>query len=255
MGALGQKIRKSMVEAIAEYDMLQDGDRVLVAVSGGKDSSVMLEQLLAIQARAPFSFSLHPVIVDQKQPGFSVDAFRSWVGSLGLELSIIEEDTYSIVLDKTPAGKTYCSLCSRLRRGILYNYAHTHSLTKIALGHHRDDLNETILMNMFYAGQLASMPPRLLSDDGRNTVIRPLCFVPERWIIGYAQELQVPVIPCNLCGSQEGMKRQRIKKLLSDLECEQADIGSSMIRSLQNVRPSQLADKNLFQFCNHSAKI
>lgn len=235
-----------MVEVMAQFDMLSEGDRVLVACSGGKDSSVMLQLFTEIREKAPFDFSLHPVIVDQKQPGFDVVAFQDWVRSLGHELHIIEEDTYSIVKEKTPAGKTYCSLCSRLRRGILYSYAKTHNLNKIALGHHRDDLNETILMNMFYSGKIASMPPLLKADDGWNTVIRPLSFVPERWIMAYAASLQIPIIPCKLCGSQDGMKRQRIKKLLQDLEAEQPDIGSSILTSLQNVRPSQLADRSLW---------
>jgi tRNA 2-thiocytidine biosynthesis protein TtcA len=243
---LGEKIRKAMVEAITQFDMLADGDRVLVACSGGKDSSVMLKLLQEIQERAPFAFSLHPVIVDQKQPGFEVEEFRSWVKHLGYDLTIIEEDTYSIVKEKTPEGKTYCSLCSRLRRGILYSYAKANALNKIALGHHRDDLNETVLMNMFYSGQLASMPPLLRADDGLNTVIRPLSFVPERWVMAYAKSLEIPIIPCRLCGSQDGMKRQRIKKLLNDMELEQPDIGSSILRSLQNVRPSQLADRSLW---------
>jgi len=248
VSSLGDRIRRHMVEAISEYDMLADGDRVLVAVSGGKDSSVMLKLLLDIREKAPFNFDICPVIVDQKQPGFDAGAFRDWVSSLGLDLQMIEEDTYSIVVEKTAEGKAYCSLCSRLRRGILYNYAEKHGFNKIALGHHRDDLNETILLNMFYSGKISSMPPKLTSDDGRNIVIRPMCYVPEKWIIGYIQELRAPIIPCKLCGSQDGLKRNKVKALLQQLEMEQADIGSSLLTSQRNVRPSQLLDKSLWTF-------
>lgn len=248
MSELGDRIRKTMVEAISEYEMLAEGDKVLVAVSGGKDSSVMLSLLEEVRKRAPFTFSFDAVLVDQKQPGFDGEAYRRWVEGLGINFHMIEEDTYSIVVDKTKAGKAYCSLCSRLRRGILYNYAEKHGYTKIALGHHRDDLNETLLLNMFYAGKISSMPPKLHSDDGRNTVIRPLCFVPEKWIIGYVGELNVPIIPCNLCGSQDGLKRKKIKALLSQLEEDKADIGTTILTSQKNIRPSQLLDRDLWKF-------
>ena len=249
--SLGTRIRKLAVQAISDFEMIEAEDHILVAVSGGKDSSILLATLLDIQRRAPIPFTLVPVILDQKQPGFSLRQYQAWVESLGVKLRVIEEDTFSIVKDKTAPGKSYCGLCSRLRRGILYNYAHEHGFSKIALGHHRDDANETVLMNMFYSGSLASMPPKLLSDDGRNTVIRPLVYTPEANLRGYAMELSIPTIPCNLCGSQDGLRRQRIKKLLRELEREDQQVGAKILAAQGNIKPTQLMDQ---RFWHHLPK-
>ncbi len=243
-----EKIRKQIVSAVTDYELIGEGDRILIAVSGGKDSSVMLYMLEEMRKRAPISFTIQAVLLDQKQPGFNVDAYRSWVESIGLTLVVLEQDTYSIVKEKTEPGKSYCGLCSRLRRGILYNYAAEHGYTKIALGHHRDDFNETVLMNLFYSGMLAAMPPKLRSDDGRNVVIRPLCYLAEETIQEAAGFLNIPIIPCRLCGSQDGMKRGRVKQLLRDMEKERGDVSWNILAALQNVRPSQLMDKNIFDF-------
>ena len=242
------KIRRQTVAAISEYDLIKANDKVMVAVSGGKDSAVMLVLLDAIRKRAPYPFTLHPVLLDQKQPGFDVAAFASWVKDRGYELEVLEEDTYSIVLNKTEEGKSYCGLCSRLRRGILYNHAAKMGFHKIALGHHRDDLNTTLMMNLFFNGRIASMPPKLLSDDGRNIVIRPLVYVQEEDIKKVAMALKVPVIPCNLCGSNGNMQRSRVKKLLKDLEGEHPFINASLLKAQQNIRASQLLDKNHWAF-------
>lgn len=242
------KIRRQTVAAISEYDLIKANDRVMVAVSGGKDSAVMLVLLDAIRKRSPYPFTLHPVLLDQKQPGFAVDAFKAWVLKQGYELKVLEEDTYSIVLDKTEEGKSYCGLCSRLRRGILYNYAAKMGYEKIALGHHRDDLNTTLLMNLFFNGRIASMPPKLRSDDGRNMVIRPLVYVQEDDIKIASDELLVPIIPCNLCGSNGNMQRSRIKKMIKDLGVENPQLGPSLIKAQQNIRASQLLDKSHWAF-------
>jgi tRNA 2-thiocytidine biosynthesis protein TtcA len=247
---LAVKIRKTMVEAMAEYQMLSEGDRVMVCCSGGKDSSILLALLSEVQRRAPYKFSVEAVMLDQGHPGFDANAFSKWVrGDLGLGLTILSKDTYSIVKEKITDG-VYCSLCSRLRRGILYDHAYTQGFTKMALGHHRDDLSETLLMNLFYTGKLASMPPKLKSDDGRNILIRPLSFVAEKDLRELAKQWNFPIIPCNLCGSQDGMKRQRIKKLISDLETEIPFLGNSMLKAMSNVRSSQLMDRELWDFQN-----
>ncbi len=242
------KVRKQTVAAIAEYDMLAEGDRVLLAMSGGKDSAVMLKLLLDIQSRAPYRFELVPVMLDQKQPNFRPAAFQRWVEEQGVELTIISEDTYAIVTKSVKEGKSFCGLCSRLRRGVLYNYAAEHGFHKIALGHHRDDLAETLLMNLFFNGRMASMPPKLQSDDGRNIVIRPLAFVDEQAIEQIAEHWDIPVMPCNLCGSQENLQRARIKSMLSQWREEYPDLNASLLRAMQNVRSSQLLDKNLWTF-------
>lgn len=247
---LAVRIRKQMVESLAEYQMIADGDRVMVCCSGGKDSSILLALLAEVKRRAPYSFDVEAVMLDQGHPGFDPASFSDWVqNSLGLKLTILSKDTYSIVKEKVTSG-VYCSLCSRLRRGILYDYAFENGFSKMALGHHRDDLSETLLMNLFYTGKLASMPPKLRSDDGRNILIRPLCYVAEKDLIELAKTWNFPIIPCNLCGSQEGMKRQRIKKLISDLEGEIPFLGNSMLKAMSNVRHSQLMDSDLWDFKN-----
>lgn len=236
-----------MVEAISEYSMLETDDKVMVCCSGGKDSSILVALLSEVQKRAPFKFTFEAVMLDQGHPGFNPQDFKTWVESLGVKLTIIEKDTYSIVKEKVTSG-VYCSMCSRLRRGILYNYASENGFTKMALGHHRDDLSETLLMNLFFTGKIAAMPPKLKSDDGRNILIRPLSFVAEKDLKELATAWAFPIIPCNLCGSQEGMKRQRVKKLLTDLEKEIPHLGNSMLKAMSNVRQSQLMDHKLWDF-------
>ncbi|MFN8847448.1 MAG: tRNA 2-thiocytidine(32) synthetase TtcA [Bdellovibrionales bacterium] len=236
---LAQHIRREIVRASQDFGLIEPGDRILVCVSGGKDSSILLILLEEIRKKAGFNFTLEAAILDQKQPGFQVQAFKDFVESVGVKLHILERDTYSIVTEKIKEG-TYCSLCSRLRRAILYDFAFENKFNKMALGHHRDDLIETTLLNLFYSGKLASMPPRLISDDKRNVVIRPLAYVPEKQLIELSNEWQFPVIPCNLCGSQEGMKRKRMKQLVKDLEKEIPNLGSTFMTALCNVRPSQL---------------
>ena len=243
------KTRKKITQALNDFSMIEPNDKVMVCVSGGKDSSILLMLLKEIQTKAPFDFHLEAAILDQKQPGFDLVAFETWVTKeLQIKLNVIERDTYSIVKEKITDGGVYCSLCSRLRRAILYDYAFDHGFHKIALGHHQDDLIETVLMNMFFTGNISSMPPKLKSDDGRNTLIRPLCYVEESDLIAIHKELNFPIIPCNLCGSQEGLKRKKIKKLLGDLQKEIPSIKQSLLTSLGNVKPSQLMDQDLWNF-------
>lgn len=242
MDRLSEIIRKKVTAALSDYQMIAGGDRILCAVSGGKDSTILALTLEQIRKKSKLSFEFDAVILDQKQPGFYLDRYASWLESQGLKLKVIEEDTYSIVKDKVKANKTYCGLCSRLRRGVLYNYAYENSYNKIALGHHRDDLNETVLMNMLLNGRIASMPPKLRSDDKRNIVIRPLSYVPEKILSEYAKQLEIPVIPCNLCGSQDNMMRKRIKSLIKELEVANPNVGASLLAAQKNVRLSQLAD-------------
>ena len=249
---LAVKIRKQMVEAMAEYQMIQDGDRIMVCCSGGKDSSILLALLSEVQRRAPYQFEIEGVMLDQGHPGFDPKPFAAWVESIGVKLTILSRDTHSIVKEKVTSG-VFCSLCSRLRRGILYDHAFEKGFTKMALGHHRDDLQETLLMNLFYTGRIAAMPPKLKSDDGRNILLRPLSFVAEKDLRELASVWNFPIIPCNLCGSQEGMKRQKIKKLLSDLEKDIPMIGNSMLKAMSNVRESQMLDHQLWDFENLKA--
>lgn len=245
---LAVKLRKQVTRALSDYHMIAPNDKIMVAVSGGKDSTVLAILLKEIQKKAPMEFSFEAVMLDQKQPGFDARAFSAFMADQQIKLTILEEDTYSIVKEKTAEGGTYCSLCSRLRRGILYSYAHQNQFTKIALGHHRDDMLETFLLNIFYSGKMGSMPPKLYSNDHRNIVIRPLTFVAESDIIELANLWQFPIVPCNLCGSQEGLKRERMKSLLDTLEKEIPDVKRSMANALSNVELSHLLDKNLFDF-------
>lgn len=244
---LAVKIRKQITQALAEFNMLADGDRLMLCVSGGKDSSILAILLDEIRKKSEREFTFEAVILDQKQPGFDAAAYREWLAAEGIRLTVLERDTYSIVTDKIKDG-TYCSLCSKLRRAILYDFAFENKFSKMALGHHRDDVIETTLLNLFYTGQLSTMPPKLRSDDDRNTVIRPMVFVAEKDLIDLAQAWNFPVIPCNLCGSQEGMKRKRMKKLVRELEAEIPNLGSSFTNALQNTKPSHLMDHKLFNF-------
>jgi len=228
--------------------MIRDQDRIMVCLSGGKDSYTLLETLIALQKRAPINFELVAVNLDQKQPGFPEHILPEYLAALNIEYHIIEQDTYSIVKDKIDPGKTMCSLCSRMRRGILYNFAHEHKLNKIALGHHRDDLIETLFLNMFNGGKLKAMPPKLKSDDGRNTVIRPLAYCKESDIQAFAKVQAYPIIPCTLCGSQDGLQRQQIKGMLNEWNKKHPGRVETIFRSMQNIEPSQLADSKLFDF-------
>jgi tRNA 2-thiocytidine biosynthesis protein TtcA len=242
------KIRRQIVQAISDYDMLEDGDRVLVCISGGKDSTILFHMLNEIRKKSKINFTVDGLMLDQKQPGFDASAYCEWMAKQGLNVKIISRDTYSVVTEKVPEGKTFCSLCSRLRRGILYNYAHEQGYTKMALGHHRDDMNQTLLLNLFFAGKLSGMPPKLLSDDERNVVIRPMAYVAEKHLIELQHRMEIPVIPCNLCGSQDGMQRQKMKEMLRNLESEIPNLGATMLNAQKNVRKTQLMDKDLWDF-------
>ncbi|MCG3721363.1 tRNA 2-thiocytidine(32) synthetase TtcA [Vibrio cincinnatiensis] len=245
---LQKRIRRNTGQAIADFNMIEDGDRIMVCLSGGKDSFTMLDILMSLQKSAPVSFSLVAVNLDQKQPGFPEHILPEYLASLGVDYQIIEEDTYSIVQDKIPEGKTTCSLCSRLRRGILYRTAKALGATKIALGHHRDDILETLFLNMFYGGKMKGMPPKLVSDNGEHVVIRPLAYCREKDIIKYADMRGYPIIPCNLCGSQPNLQRQNIKQMLNGWDKQFPGRIETMFRAMQNVVPSHLADFELFDF-------
>ncbi|HHJ36346.1 MAG TPA: tRNA 2-thiocytidine(32) synthetase TtcA [Gammaproteobacteria bacterium] len=247
---LFKRLKHKTGEAILHYNMIEDGDRVMVCLSGGKDSYAMLELLSALQKKAPVSFELVAVNLDQKQPGFPEDVLPAYLEGLGVEYHIIEQDTYSIVKDKTPEGKTTCGLCSRLRRGILYSFAEETGASKIALGHHQDDIIETFFLNMFFNARLKAMPPKLLSDNKKHVVIRPLSFCREEDIAAYAKIKGYPIIPCNLCGSQENMQRQVVKSMIQQWEQTNPGRSEMIFKSLQNIVPSHLADDRWYDFVN-----
>lgn len=245
---LEKRLRRNVAKAVIDFNMIEDGDRIMVCLSGGKDSYAMLEILLYLQKVAPISFSLLAVNLDQKQPGFPEHVLPDFLSSRGVDYHIIEEDTYSVVKDLTPEGKSTCSICSRLRRGNLYSFARENGLTKIALGHHRDDIVETLFLNLFYGGQVKAMPPKLLSDDKQNIVIRPLAYCKELDLEAYSELKQFPIIPCNLCGSQENLQRQVIKQMLIGWESQHPGRTETIFHAIQNIKPSQMADAKLFNF-------
>jgi len=245
---LGKRLRHQVGRAIADFGMIEDGDKVMVCLSGGKDSYTMLDVLLQLQKKAPIRFSLTAVNLDQQQPGFPGHVLPDYLRSIGVDHRILEQDTYSVVSRVVPEGKTMCSLCSRLRRGALYAFAEAQGYTKIALGHHRDDLVATFFLNLFFHARLAGMAPKLLSDDGRHVVIRPLAYVREDDITAYAQAKRFPIIPCNLCGSQENLQRKQVQRMLQQWERESPGRIEQIARALGDIRPSQLGDPKLFDF-------
>ncbi|WP_417655763.1 tRNA 2-thiocytidine(32) synthetase TtcA [Pseudidiomarina aestuarii] len=248
LNKLQKRLRRDVGRAIEDFNMIEDGDRVMVCLSGGKDSYTLLDILRFLQRIAPIKFEIIAVNLDQKQPGFPEHILPEYLTREGVDFRIIEEDTYSIVKEKIPEGKTTCSLCSRLRRGILYRVANELGATKIALGHHRDDMLETLLLNMFYGGTMKSMPPKLVSDNGQHVVIRPLAYAREKDIAKYSEACEFPIIPCNLCGSQENLQRKVIKDMLKQWDRNHPGRIESMFSALQNVVPSHLADASLFRF-------
>ena len=245
---LEKRLCREVGRAIGDYNMIEDGDKVMVCVSGGKDSYGLLDILLKLQARAPIHFDLVAVNLDQKQPGFPEEVLPTYLKQLGVPFHIEEQDTYSIVKRVIPEGKTTCGLCSRLRRGILYRVADELGATKVALGHHRDDMLQTFFLNMFFAAKLKSMPPKLVSDDGRHVVIRPLAYVPEKDLVRWAQHRQFPIIPCTLCGSQENLQRRQVGEMLREWEKKFPGRIENMFNALQNVVPSHLLDGTLHDF-------
>ena len=247
-GKLAKRLRRQVGQAIADFGMIEEGDKVMVCLSGGKDSYTMLDILLQLQKKAPVRFDLVAVNLDQKQPDFPEHVLPEYLERVGVPFHIIEQDTYSVVSRVIPGGKTMCSLCSRLRRGALYSYAEENGFTKIALGHHRDDLVATFFLNMFFHAKLSGMPPKLLSDNGKHVVIRPLAYVREDDIAQYAEAKAFPIIPCNLCGSQENLQRKQVKKMMDAWERESPGRIETIARALGDIRPSQLSDPKLFDF-------
>jgi tRNA 2-thiocytidine biosynthesis protein TtcA len=250
------RLRNSLIsatgKAIGDYNMIEDGDTVLVCMSGGKDSHAMLMILLALQERAPIDFKLIAMNLDQKQPGFPAEVLPAYLKKLGVEYKIVEADTYSIVKEKIPEGKTTCSLCSRLRRGVIYRTAKELGANKIALGHHRDDIVETLFLNLFFGAKMKAMPPKLATNDKQNIVIRPLAYCSEKDIAAYARQMRFPIIPCDLCGSQENLQRQKVKDMLNAWELEQPGRINNIFRAITNVEPSHLGDTSLYDFKNLS---
>ncbi|UYI48518.1 tRNA 2-thiocytidine(32) synthetase TtcA [Vibrio natriegens] len=247
---LQKRLRRNVGNAITEYNMIEEGDVVMACISGGKDSFAMLDILLNLQKAAPIKFEVVAVNLDQKQPGFPEHILPEYFETLDIPYYIVDKDTYSVVKEKVPEGKTTCGLCSRLRRGTLYSFAEKIGATKLALGHHMDDIVETMFLNMFHGSRLKAMPPKLRSDDGRNVVIRPLTYCREKDLIKYAEHKDFPIIPCNLCGSQENLQRQSIKAMLIEWDKKTPGRVEAIFKSIQNVSPSQLADKELFDFVN-----
>ncbi len=245
MERLQRRLMNLVARASKDHDMLEPGDRIMVCLSGGKDSYAMMLLLSHIQKRIPFDVSFVAVNLDQGQPGFEQSVISDWCDANRFEHHMVMQDTYSVVLEKVPAGNTYCSLCSRMRRGALYKTALELGATKIALGHHRDDMIETLLLNVLYSGQIKSMPPRLRSDDGQNVIIRPLAYCPEADIAKYAELAAFPILPCDLCGSQENLQRKQVKRLIADLAAKNANVPGNLFASLSNVRPTHLMDKKL----------
>jgi tRNA 2-thiocytidine biosynthesis protein TtcA len=245
---LARRLRRQVGQAIGDFGMIEEGDKVMVCLSGGKDSYTLLDMLLQLQAKAPVRFELIAVNLDQKQPDFPAHVLPDYLTARGVPFHIIEQDTYSTVTRVIPAGKTMCSLCSRLRRGALYTWAAANGITKIALGHHRDDILATFFLNLFYQAQLKAMPPKLRSDDGRHVLIRPLAYCRESDIAGYAAQRQFPIIPCNLCGSQDNLQRRAVQRMLADWEQVQPGRSENIFRALGHVSPSHLADRQLFDF-------
>ncbi len=245
---LYKRLRRNLGKAIADYNMIEDGDRIMACISGGKDSFAMLDLLNKIKADAPVNFEIVAVNLDQKQPGFPADTLPNWLTENGFDFHIIEEDTYSIVQDKLPENATMCSLCSRLRRGIFYRFAEENGFNKIALGHHRDDMIETMFLNMFFGGKLSSMPPKLQPDNEKAVVIRPLAYCLEKDLEDYAVYENFPIIPCNLCGSQENLQRKKIKKMLRQWDEEHKDRSNRIFAAMQNISLSHMLDRNAYDF-------
>jgi tRNA 2-thiocytidine biosynthesis protein TtcA len=252
---LQAQLRNAVGKAIADYRMIEDGDRVMVCLSGGKDSYTLLDILMSLKRSAPVSFELVAVNLDQKQPGFPAEVLPRYLQALGVPFRIIEQNTYGVVKRIIPEGKTMCGLCSRLRRGALYRFAAENGITKVALGHHRDDIVETLFLNMFFGGRLKAMPPKLKSEDGRHIVIRPLAYVAERDIERYAAAREFPVIPCTLCGSQQNLQRAAVKSMLQEWEAKFPGRAEAIFSSIRHVSPSQLADPALFDFGNLTASV
>jgi tRNA 2-thiocytidine biosynthesis protein TtcA len=255
LNKLRKRLRRLVGQAISDFNMIEPNDKVMVCLSGGKDSYTLLNILMALKESAPIDFTLVAVHLDQKQPGYDPTVLPTYLDSLNIEYHIVEKDTYSIVKEILPEGKTMCSLCSRLRRGNLYGFAEKIGATKIALGHHRDDILETLFLNLFFGGKLKSMPPKLLSDDGKNVVIRPLAYCKEEDMIEYAKALEFPIIPCNLCGSQPNLQRNVVKDLLQSWEKQYPGRLETIFTSLQNVTPSHLLDRELYDFNEYQRSV